>query len=248
MYPQRSVTTVEAGQVDKLGTISTQSRDTKQVYLVPLENQEHPCCMRAKKTVPVYLGDLNHYQGRLDPFYYDELTQIVASMTRPWDIATRVMIETGITLAELCALKKTDFDTGKGQVIIHQCVNDAGKVVPCKSRTVPLSIMLAKSVHNSPNPEPSAKFWLPGAKANAAVKPDTFIELHWRPALEKLGIRYRHPDSIRQSRILELLCKGHTIDTVCKLLGIQDEDDIRVKYTSRAVARFQEMTDTIQEK
>jgi integrase len=163
-----------------------------------------------------------------DPFTHDEVEKILAGFAGThYLLYVKGLFGLGCRPGELSALQWDDIDFGRRLTTINKSWNDRTRKVKCtktgKIRKVPMGVRFEEFLR-----EIQPKQFDPGTLVFPAVKgghleAHNFLNRHWKPTLEQVGVRYRPTYTTRHTVWSHAIAEGMPIAEAAKNAGNRPE-------------------------
>jgi integrase len=180
-----------------------------------------------------------HQRQQPDPFSLEEAEAILVDLRSHYDAQVANYFElkffTGMRTSESLALKWDSIDWRRGHMVVSEAIvlgehkvntktNDA-RAVQLNSRA--LGALKAQKPHTFMDRSKGGWVFLDPATGERWADDEPPREMYWRPALKRLGIRYRSPYQTRHSYATIMLMSGVTPAYAARQLGHSVEQFLR---------------------
>lgn len=150
----------------------------------------------------------------------DQVISLSGKLREPMATLVLLLATTGLRISEAIGIQWNDFE---GDILHVQRRIYEGKADIPKTkgsrRDLPIPAPLLARIHALPK---GTGLWVFGSKEGTAINPGNALKRYIRPAARELGIELGGWHDFRHTLTTALLRKGHSPETVAKILGHSD--------------------------
>jgi integrase len=165
------------------------------------------------------------HRREVQVFTPDEVQCILAAAQddRRMEAAYILALSTGMRGGEIFSLKPQDYD-GDGRLSIRRTlVNNGTQIGTPKSknsrRTIQLPAIAKDALERHFYRMDGGTVWMFPSRAGTTLFYHNVIRFHWRPLLQRAGVRYRNFHVCRHYVVSELIHRGLPISSIARYIG-----------------------------